>query len=147
MKQATLAIVSALLLAGCGGGGGSSRLSKSAFDAKANAICDKYTTKINAVPQPKDIKSVPGYIDTVLPLLREGTSKLDELQPPKDLQTTADDWRQVLHDEVKETEALKKAADKGDAAELARIANEISTKDKHGNQLAAQLGAASCAKG
>src|SRR5437762_2166618 len=96
VRQAALAIVSLLLLAACGGGGGSSsRLSKSEFDAKANAICDKYQAKVNAVAQPSGVKDVPAYIDKVLPILREGTSKLDDLKPPQDLQSTADEWRQL----------------------------------------------------
>ena len=145
-RQALLAIVVIVLLAGCGGGGGSSRLSKSEFDAKANAVCDKYTKQINAVAQPKTLKDISHYVDTVLPILREGTSKLDDLKPPSDLQSTTDEWRQILHDEVKQAEALKKAADKGDTAQVLRIANETESKNKRGNALAAQLGAQTCAK-
>jgi hypothetical protein len=146
MRWAAFAILIILVLAGCGGSGGSSRLSKSEFDSKANAICDKYQAKINAVPQPKSVNDVPGYIDKVLPILREGTSKLDDLKPPADLQSTFDEWRQVQRDQVDEAEALKKAADKGDDAEVGRIANEASTKNKRGNDLASQLGATTCAK-
>src|SRR5438132_679052 len=134
-----------LVLAGCGGGG-SSRLSKSDFDAKANAICDKYQAKINAAGQPKSISDVPAYIDRVLPLLREGTSKLDALKPPADLQGTFDEWRQIQRDQVDEAVALKKAADKADAAEVSRIANEASAKNTRSNELASQLGANTCAK-
>jgi hypothetical protein len=147
MRQAPLAILVVLLLAACGGGGGgSSRLSKSEFDSKANAICDEYEKKINDVQEPKNVKEVPDYIDKVLPLLREGTSKLDDLKPPEDLQSTADEWRKVLHDQVGEAEALKKAAEKRDTAEVGRIANEADQKNKRGNQLAAQLGAQHCAQ-
>ena len=144
-RQAAFAIVVMLVLAGCGGGG-SSRLSKSDFDAKANAICDKYQAKINAVGPPKSVTDVPGYIDKVLPLLREGTSKLDHLKPPADLQSTFDEWRQIQSDQVDEAVALKKAAGKGDGAEVSRIANEASAKNKRGNDLASQLGANTCAK-
>ncbi|MFY9580751.1 MAG: hypothetical protein WAQ33_15670, partial [Gaiellaceae bacterium] len=146
VRQAAFAIVVLVLLAGCGGGGGSSRLSKSEFDAKANAICDKYQAMINAVGQPQSVTDVPGYIDKVLPLLREGTSKLDALKPPADLQSTFDEWRQIQRDQVDEAVALKKAADKGDAAEVSRIANEASAKNKRSNELASQLGAKTCAK-
>ncbi len=147
IRQAVLAILVVLLLAACGGGGGSSsRLSKSEFDAKANDICDTYQKKINDVPQPSGIKDVPGYIDKVLPLLREGTSKLDDLKPPEDLQSKADEWRQILHKQVGQAEALKKAAHKGDVNEVGRIANEADADNKRGNELASQLGAKSCAQ-
>ena len=145
-RLALLTIVVIVLLAGCGGGGSSARLSKSEFDAKANAICDKYTKRINGVTAPKGLKDIPHYVDKVLPILREGTSKLDDLKPPSDLQATTDQWRQILHDEVKQAEALKQAADKGDTAQVLRIVSETSSKNKRGNALAAQLGAQTCAK-
>jgi hypothetical protein len=146
MRQAVPAVLCVLLLAACGGGGGSSRLSKSEFDSKADAICDQYQKKINDVPQPNGVKDVPDYIDKVLPLLREGTSKLADLKPPENLQSTADEWRLILHEEVSKAEALKKAAEKGDIAEVGKIANEADAKDKRGNELASQLGATSCAQ-
>jgi hypothetical protein len=148
-RQAALAIVAVALLAGCGGGGGgssSSRLSKSELDSKADAICDKYQKKINDVPSPKSLKEIPGYIDDVLPILREGTSKLSDLKPPADLEGTFDEWREIQRSQVDAAVALKKAAEKGDAAEVARIASEADTKDKRGNQLASQLGAKACAQ-
>ena len=89
MRQAALALLTVLVLAACGGGGGgSSRLSKSEFDAKANAVCDKYEKKIKAVPQPSGTKDIVSYIDKVLPILDEGTGKLDELNPPKEIEST-----------------------------------------------------------
>ena len=44
------------------------------------------------------------------------------------------------------TKAAAKAAAKGDAAEVSRIANEASTKNKRSNDLASQLGAKTCAQ-
>jgi hypothetical protein len=135
-----------LLLAGCGGGG-SSRLSKADFIAKANAICSKYQAKINALPQPKSVKDVPGYIDKALPLLQAGTSQLEGLKAPTELQSTADEWRGILHTQVDQAKSLKTAAEKGDVAGVTRIANGASAQNKRANQLAAQLGAQACAKG
>ena len=148
MRRAVLAIVVVLVLPACGGGGGggSSRLSKSEFDAKADAICDQYQKKLDDIPEPKGVKDIPKYIDKVLPTLREGVSKLDDLNPPENLQSTADEWRQILHQQVSQAEALKKAGEKGDIAEIGRIANEANNKNKRGNQLAAQLGAKACAQ-
>ena len=103
MRQAALALLTVLVLAACGGGGGgSSRLSKSEFDAKANAVCDKYEKKIKAVPQPSGTKDIVSYIDKVLPILDEGTGKLDELNPPKEIESTVDEWRSIQHQEVDE---------------------------------------------
>jgi hypothetical protein len=146
VRQAAFAILVILVLAGCGGGGGSSRLSKSEFDAKANAICDKYQAKINAVGQPQSVSDVPGYIDKVLPIIEEGTSKLDDLKPPQDIESTVNDWRVIQHTQIDEAKQLRDAAKKGDTAAVTKIANEAAAKNKSGNALAAQVGATSCAK-
>jgi hypothetical protein len=147
MRRAALASLTVLLLAACGGGGGSSRLSKSEFDAKANAICDEYQGKINAVPEPKNMKDVPTYIDKVLPLVEEGTSKLDDLRPPKDIEPTVDQWISLQREEIDQGKKLKAAAEKGDTATALKLVNEGNATDKRGNQLAKQIGANTCAQG
>ena len=146
MRQAVLALLVVLLLAACGGGGSSSRLSKAEFDAKANAICDKYQKKINAVPQPSGAKDIVSYIDKVLPILKEGTGKLDDLEPPKDLEATVNEWRSIQHQEVDEARKLRAAAAKGDLPEVTKVAQDASAIDKRGNDLAKQIGAPTCAQ-
>ena len=148
MRQAVLATLIVLLLAACGGGGGggSSRLSKSEFDSKANEICDKYQKKINDVPQPKNLKNIPAYIDKVLPIVEEGTSKLDDLQPPKDMQSKVDAWVTIQKGQVDQAKRLKAAAEKGDFAAVTKIANEADASNKRGNDLAREIGATSCAQ-
>jgi hypothetical protein len=147
MRQATLTVFIVLVLAGCGGGGGgSSRLSKSEFDAKASSICDTYQKKINDVPQPKDIKDIPGYIDNVLPIVEEGTSKLGDLKPPADMQAKVDAWMTIQRAQVDQARRLKAAAEKGDLAKVTNIANEADASNKRGNELAREIGATSCAQ-
>src|SRR5436190_5374177 len=79
----------ALVAAGCGGGGA---LSKSEFDAKANAICAKYTRKMNAVPAPRKIDDVPAYVELVRPYIERGIDELASLKPPAKLEDTYDRW-------------------------------------------------------
>jgi hypothetical protein len=146
MRQAALAVFVVFVLAGCGGGGGSSRLSKSDFDSKASSICDTYQKKIDDVAQPKDVKDIPGYIDKVLPILEEGTSKLDDLKPPADMQTKVDSWVSVQKDQVDQAKRLKAAAEKGDLAQVTKIANEADASNKRGNALAREIGATTCAQ-
>jgi hypothetical protein len=148
MRQAALALLTVLLLAACGGGGGgsSSRLSKSEFDSKANAICDEYLKKIDAVPQPTGTKDIVSYIGKVLPILEEGVGKLDDLQPPKDLESTVAEWKGIQNEEVDQAKKLKAAAEKGDLAEVTKIAQNTQTTNKRGNELATQIGATTCAQ-
>jgi hypothetical protein len=147
MRQAAFAVFVVFVLAGCGGGGGSSRLSKSEFDAKASSICDTYQKKISDVPQPKDVKDIPGYIDKVLPIVEEGTSKLDDLKPPADMQSKVDTWLSIQKGQVDQAKRLKAAAEKGDLADVTKIANEADASNKRGNELAREIGATSCAEG
>src|SRR5262249_61039045 len=124
MRQAALAVFVVVVIAGCGGGGGgSSRLSKSEFDSKASSICDTYQKKISDVPQPKDVKDIPGYIDKVLPIVEEGTSKLDDLEPPADMQAKADEWMTIQKSQADQAKTLKAAAEKGDFAKCTATAN------------------------
>jgi hypothetical protein len=148
MRQAALGILVMFILAGCGGGGGSSssRLSKSEFDSKANAICDKYQKKIDSVPAPKNLKGIPDYIDKVLPIVEEGTSKLDDLNPPQDIEAKVDEWRRIQHEQVDQGKELKAAAEKGDFAKVTKIANEGNASNKRGNDLAREIGATTCAQ-
>lgn len=147
MRQAALAVFVVFVIAGCGGGGGgSSRLSKSEFDSKASSICDTYQKKIGDVPQPKDVKDIPGYIDKVLPIVEEGTSKLDDLEPPADMQAKVDEWMTIQKGQVDQAKRLKAAAEKGDFAKVTAIANEADASNKRGNELAREIGATSCAQ-
>ena len=54
-----------LIAAGCGGG---SRLSKTDYAKRADAICSKYNAKINALGRPGGIKALPSYVDRALPI-------------------------------------------------------------------------------
>ena len=148
MRQAALAILVVLALAGCGGGGGSSssRLSKSEFDSKANEICDTYQKKINDVQQPKNVNGIPGYIDKVLPIVEEGTSKLDDLKPPKDMEAKVNAWLSIQNGQIDQAKRLRAAAEKGDLAKVTKIANEADASNKRGNDLAREIGATTCAQ-
>src|SRR5262249_27582918 len=147
MRQAALAVFVAFVLAGCGGGGGgSSRLSKSEFDSNASSICDAYQKKISDVPQPKDVKDIPGYIDKVLPIVEEGTSKLDDLEPRADMEAKVDTWMTIQKAQVDQAKRLKAAAEKGDFAKVTAVANEADASNKRGNELAREIGATSCAQ-
>jgi hypothetical protein len=147
MRRAALIAFVVFVLAGCGGGGGgSSRLSRSEFDAKANSICDSYQKKINDVPQPKNATDIPSYIDKVLPIVEEGTSKLDDLEPPTDMQAKVDAWMTIQKAQVDQAKRLKAAAEKGDFKTVTNIANQADASNKRGNDLAREIGATSCAQ-
>jgi hypothetical protein len=134
----------ALVAAGCGGG---APLSKSEFAAKANAICAKYTRKIDAVPPPRKIDDVPAYVELVKPYLERGVDELGTVKPPTELQDTYDRWMSTKREALTETDALRHAAQGNDLAGVNHVIRALRDRNRRGNALAANLGADVCAKG
>ena len=137
------ATVAAVALTGCGGG---SRLSKSQFDAKANAICKKYTDKINAVPTPKNIEDVPAYVTRVEPFIERGVDEIAHLKPPRDLQPTYESWLSTQREALRQADELRRAAQRNDLLAVNRTIKQLNERNKRGNALSAKLGADVCAK-
>ena len=133
----------ALAVAGCGG---ASRLSKPQFDTKANAICKKYTDRINAVPTPKSIEDVPAYVTRVKPFIERGVDEIANLKPPQDLQQTYDRWLSTQREALSEADELRRAAERNDLLAVNHTIKQLDERNKRGNALAAQLGARVCAK-
>ena len=136
-------VTCAVALAACGGG---SRLSKSQFDARANAICKKYTDRINAVPTPKSIEDVPAYVTRVKPFIERGVDEIANLKPPQDLQQTYDRWLNTQREALSEADELRRAAERNDLLAVNHTIKQLDERNKRGNALAAQLGARVCAK-
>lgn len=134
----------ALFVAACGGGG--SALSKSEFDAKANAICAKYTKKIDAVPGPRNINQVPAYVVLVKPYVERGVDELASLEPPANLRDTFASWMSTQREAITQTDELRQAAERNDLVGVNRMIQMLRDRNRRGNALAAQLGADVCAK-
>jgi hypothetical protein len=139
-----VAPVLALVAAGCGGG---APLSRSEFDAKADAICTRYTKKLDAVPAPRRISDVPAYVVLVKPYLERGVDALASLNPPASLKSTYDAWMDTQHEALTQTDELRRAAERNDLVGVNRMIQMLNERNKRGNALAAKLGADVCAKG
>jgi hypothetical protein len=133
----------ALVVAGCGGG---SPLSKSEFDAKANAICAEYTKKLNAVPGPRKVNDVPAYVVLVKPYIERGVDALASLKPPASLRDTYASWMSTQREAITQTDELRKAAERNDLVGVNRMIQMLKDRNRRGNALAAQLGADVCAR-
>jgi hypothetical protein len=134
----------ALVAVGCGGG---APLSKSEVAAKANAICAKYTRKIDAVPPPRKIDDVPAYVELVKPYLERGVDELATVKPPTELRDTYDRWMSTQREALTETDELRHAAQGNDLAGVNHVIRALRDRNRRGNALAANLGADVCAKG
>jgi hypothetical protein len=74
-------------------GGDHSRLTRSAYLRRANAICEAYGKRFDRIPPPLDPASPGAVYESIglaLPLLREQTAKVRALAPPRVLTAKVD---------------------------------------------------------
>jgi hypothetical protein len=134
----------ACLAAGCGGGG-EDRLSQEEFQQQADAICEKYDKKIQALGSPESPADIPAYVQKGIPLLRQGIAELRALNPPADVE---DDYNRMLDETAKAipaAETLADAAEKNDAAAVQDAIKEGQQADEASDELATKLGLGRCA--
>jgi tripartite-type tricarboxylate transporter receptor subunit TctC len=139
-----LAVFFACFAVGCGGGGGD-RLSQEEFQQQANAICEKYDKKIQALGSPQSPADIPAFVEKGIPLLRQGIAELRALKPPADVE---DDYNRMLDETAKAIPAAEKladAAEKSDAAAVQEAIQEGQQADDASDQLAAKLNLDGCA--
>ena len=70
-----------------------SRLTRSAYLQRANAICQTYAKRLDRIPPPLDPASPGAVYESIglaLPLLREQSAKVRALRPPRVLQPKVD---------------------------------------------------------
>lgn len=143
-RLTTFLAVALLATAACGGSG-DDRLSQEEFQKQANAICQKYNAKIEALKSPSSPSEVSGYVDQVVPLLRQGVSELRALKPPAEAE---DDYDRMLDETEKAVPAAQQlgdAAEKNDAAALQKALSDVREADQASNEIAAKLGLSECA--
>jgi len=139
-----LALFFACLAPACGGEGGD-RLSQEEFQQQANAICEKYDKKIQALGSPASPADIPAFVQKGVPLLRQGIAELRALNPPADVE---DDYNRMLDETAKAIPAAEKladAAEKNDAAAVQNAIKEGQQADSASDELATKLGLDGCA--
>jgi hypothetical protein len=141
---AFLAVALVATTAACGGSA-DDRLSQEEFQKQANAICDKYDSKIQALGSPSSAQEVSGFVDQVIPLLQQGISELRALKPPEEAE---DDYDRMLDETEKAIPAaqnLADAAEKNDAAALQEALAAARNADEASDKIATKLGLTGCA--
>jgi hypothetical protein len=137
----------ALGAAACGGGGGGGdRLTRAELATRANAICQEFEQKIEALGSPTSIDEIESFADRSAEIAREGRDELRELEPPEELESDYDRLVDTLDEAIEDIERIGEAASDGDEAEVQRIANEADRKDEASDRLANDLGLNDCAQ-
>jgi hypothetical protein len=140
---AVLAVAFVATTAACGGGG-DDRLSQEEFKQQANAICDKYDSRIQALETPSSPEEVSGFVDQVIPVLQQGISELRALNPPAEAE---DDYDRMLDETEKAVPAARKLADaakEGDGAAVQEALTEARKADEASDDIATKLGLTGC---
>jgi hypothetical protein len=141
---ASLAVALVATTAACGGGE-DGRLSQEEFKKQANAICDKYDSRIQALEAPSSPEEVSGFVDRVIPLLQEGISELRALKPPAEPEC---DYDRMLDETAKAVPAARQLADaakENDAAAVQEALAAARNADQASDAIATKLGLTGCA--
>ncbi|MEX2464265.1 MAG: hypothetical protein WD428_00155 [Gaiellaceae bacterium] len=147
LTAALLALVAsaALAAAGCGGGGGSGdRLTAAEFRQAADAICAEYDQKIQDLGEPESLEDLTAFIGRAIPIIEEGFNKLEELQPPEELEA---DWNRAMEvnaENLQLTKDLQAAAESGNDERVQEILAQASQNEEETDRLARELGLQRC---
>ena len=138
------AAIALLALAACGGGDGGDQLTADEFRQQADAICGEFEGRLDDLGTPESLDDLQGYVDDAVPILEEGTNRLDELQPPDELE---EDWNRAMEinrEQLDNVRELLDAVADGDQASVAELLQQSDEAREESNQLAADLGLTEC---
>ncbi len=144
VRRASL-LVLALVVAGCGGGGGK-RLSRSEYASKADAICRKANEQTRLLKQPSNLAELAKGFDKALPILENATSKLRKLKPPESAQATVDRWLAQSDALKRDLEQIRDRAKANDLKGVQSLFKNATRDQQSVNQLAGKLGMTVCNK-
>ena len=146
MRPGLVPLLSAIVLAGCGGG---DRLSKAEYTEQADAICARYDKELETIEQdlagaqsPQDAAAA---IDRGIPIVRKGVAELRELEPPEELDDEVDRWLELNDENVKNLEELRDAAKGGDTQRAQEVAEKSRETERKSDEVAARIGLDECA--
>jgi len=143
--RAPLAAILVTVVVAAAGCGGDDRLSQDEFRTQANAVCEKYNAKIAALGSPSSPEEVSGYVDQVVPLLRQGVSELRALKPPAEAEEDYDRMLDVTEQAIPAAQQLGDAVEKNDAGAIQDALDAAEQSDRDSDKIARKLGLTGCA--
>jgi Putative metallopeptidase len=148
MGSAAVAMAT-IVLAGCGGSGGSSDLSKSELASRANAICASSTAAVNKIPAPADFSSnavaAAAYLDKVVRLEQSGVNQLKGLKPASDVKAGYEAYLADLSHQLGLLRSADHKAHAKDSSGLQDLSAMQAYQQKTSHPAALRVGLTKCA--
>jgi hypothetical protein len=141
VKIAAVVLGGTLGLAGCGGGGGSSQLSKSQYEQKLKAEGNSLQSAFTALDLNKNtnLKELAAKVGKLQPKLENAANDFDNLNPPKDAVADNKKIAQTLHRFAEIFGELQQAASAGNQAKLAAIESKLLAASQTGSRATQDL--------
>jgi hypothetical protein len=140
-------LLTAVLAAGCGGGGSSSkRLTAADYASQADKICGKYTQQTKGLANPSNLSDLADVADKTLPILDNALTDLHKLRPPADEQATVDRWLTEVESLKRDLKEIRDKAKDNDMKGVQAVVPKATEHNAKANQLATQLGMSVCNK-
>jgi hypothetical protein len=146
LAAAALVLSGSLLAAGCGGdgGGGNGELSAEEFRQQADAICADFEQRLDEVEPPTSPDDIQRFVNEAVPIIEEGTGRLNDLDPPDEFQ---DEWDRVVEineENLATIRSVRDALEDNDIAEAQRLIQEAGGNEEEADQLARDIGLTEC---
>lgn len=140
-----LALAAVAAVAGLAACGGQDHLTHEQLVARANAYCQGANAQVEKLPPtPQTLVGVARYAAEFAPIARRLGSRLDSLDPPDADRAAFDGYRRAFRRNVRQLDALRRAALGGDADAVGRVADAIAKQPTDGDAM--RLGLVSCAQ-
>jgi hypothetical protein len=144
--MAVTIVALAALSAGCGGTG---RLSKQDFQAKADGICSKYSAKIKGAVANvgTDPAKIAQGVDKTISLIKQAQREFKKLEPPKQYDAGWKEWTAINDREIATATQLSDAARKKDDAAFKSAIAKLEAQGRDSDRIAKELGLNDCSNG
>ncbi len=143
-----VAIVSSLLIVGCGGSGngsgGDSALTKEQWIAAADKICTDAEAARDALPEPTTVEEIVTQVEALIPIITKEMADLNALQAPEADQAAITVMLAAAGEQLTLANGLLALAQKGDLAGLETYIAENDAKLQNAKKLAQDYGLKVC---